>query len=149
MTRSGGDTSERSICFVAEVSIDPDWYAAQQGPDPLPSPGSTEVVPLAKASVLVGRLSPSRDIHPDIDCEPDAAASRRQARLTSDGARWWVEDLDSVNGTFVAPAEDPIPEVPIPVGVKRELRPGDRMYVGAWTRILVRPATAEELRSAV
>ena len=53
-------------------------------------------------SLLVGRASKSRDIHPDIDCGTDNGVSRRHAQLTTDGTRWWVEDLGSSNGTFVA-----------------------------------------------
>jgi hypothetical protein len=30
------------------------------------------------------------------------------------------------------------------VGVKRELAADDRVYVGAWTRLVIRPATDEE-----
>ena len=44
-------------------------------------------------------------------------------------------------GTFVAGGSDPLPEQPIPVGTKREIQSGDRIYLGAWTRIVVRPAT--------
>jgi hypothetical protein len=58
-----------------------------------------------------------------------------------------VEDLESSNGTFVAAASDPLPEEPIPVGVKRELDPDDRIYLGAWTRIVIRQATEDELSS--
>jgi hypothetical protein len=95
-------------------------------------------------SILVGRTSRSRNIHPQIDCESDSGVSRRQTQLTTDGSRWWVEDLDSANGTFVAAATDPIPSNPIPVGVKHELAADDRIYVGAWTRIVIRPATEDE-----
>jgi hypothetical protein len=130
--------------WVAEVWIDPAWYEAQQSPDPMPSPGLPVVVPLRTKSILVGRPSRSRNIHPQIDCEPDAGVSRRQTQLTSDGSRWWAEDLDSANGTFVAAATDPIPTNPIPVGVKQELAADDRIYVGAWTRIVIRPATEDE-----
>ncbi|GAA3621473.1 FHA domain-containing protein [Microlunatus ginsengisoli] len=137
------------FAFVAEVWIDPAWYEAQQSPDPLPSPGLPEVIPLRKPSLLIGRVSRSRNIHPDIDCEPDSGASRRQAQLTTDGTRWWVEDLESANGTFVAGGSDPLPENPIPVGLKQEIQPGMRIYVGAWTRIVVRPATSEEQESLV
>jgi hypothetical protein len=136
-----------SFGFVAEVWIDPAWYEAQQSPDPLPSPGLPEVIPLRKTSVLIGRVSRSRNIHPDIDCEPDSGVSRRQAQLTTDGTRWWVEDLDSANGTFVAGGSDPLPENPIPVGLKQEVQAGDRIYLGAWTRMVIRPATPEEQHS--
>ena len=75
--------------------------------------------------------------------------SRRQTQLTTDGTRWWVEDLDSANGTFVAPATGPLPSDPIPVGVKHELDADDRIYVGAWTRIVIRRATEDEKASLV
>jgi hypothetical protein len=102
---------------------------------------------LRTTSALVGRRSRSRNIEPDVDCEPDSGTSRRQAQLTTDGSRWWVEDLESANGTFVAPASGPLPTVPISVGVKQELKPDDRVYVGAWTRLVVRPATDDEKTS--
>jgi hypothetical protein len=44
----------------------------------------------------------------------------------------------------VAAATDPIPNNPIPVGVKQELDSDDRIYVGAWTRIVIRRATDDE-----
>jgi hypothetical protein len=141
----GTDTQPASsFDWVAEVWIDPAWYEAQQSPDPMPSPGLPVVLPLREKSILVGRISHSRNIHPQIDCEPDSGVSRRQTQLTTDGTRWWVEDLDSANGTFVAAATDPIPSNPIPVGVKQELAADDRIYVGAWTRIVIRRATEDE-----
>jgi hypothetical protein len=133
-----------SFDWVAEVWIDPAWYEAQESPDPLPSPGLPTVVPLRGRSLLVGRTSNSRNIHPAVDCESDSGVSRRQAQLTTDGSRWWVEDLDSANGTFVAPASAPLPDDPIPVGTKQELAADDRVYLGAWTRLVIRPATDEE-----
>jgi len=135
--------------WVVEVWIDPAWYDAQESPDPMPSPGLPVVVPLRGKSVLVGRTSASRNIHPEIDCETDSGVSRRQAQLTTDGTRWWVEDLESANGTFVGAAAGAVPEDPIPVGVKRELNPDDRIYVGAWTRLVIRQATDEEKATLV
>ena len=139
--------SAETFDWVAEVWIDPAWYEAQQSPDPMPSPGLPAVVPLRSKSILIGRTSRSRNIHPQIDCEPDSGVSRRQTQLTTDGSRWWVEDLDSANGTFVAAATGPIPVDPIPVGVKQELAADDRVYVGAWTRIVIRRATEDEKAS--
>lgn len=130
--------------WVAEVWIDPDWYADQQAEEPLPSAGLPVVVPLRIASALIGRASASRNIVPDIDCSADPGVSRRHAQLTTDGSRWFVEDLQSSNGTFVGPASGPLPDDPIAVGPKTEV--GDnRIYVGAWTRIVVRRATDEEI----
>ncbi len=134
--------------WVAEVWIDPEWYAAQEADEPMPSPGLPVVVPLAKRSALIGRVSASRNIHPDIDATADSGVSRRQAQLSTDGTRWFVEDLDSSNGTYVGSMLQPLPEDPIPVGPKRELEEGDRVYVGAWTRIVVRRATDEEKAAA-
>ncbi len=130
--------------WVAEVWVDPDWYAVQEADEPMPSPGLPAVVGLTTRSLLIGRVSPSRNIHPDIDCTSDTGVSRRHAQLTTDGQRWFVEDLGSSNGTFVAPASGPLPEEPIPVGPRTELDDDDRIYVGAWTRIVVRAATDDE-----
>jgi hypothetical protein len=130
--------------WVVERWVDPDWYAVQQSDDPCPSPGLPVVVPITAKSVLIGRPSKSRGITPEIDCGDDTGVSRRQAQLTTDGQRWWVEDLQSSNGTFVGQASDPLPEDPIPPSQRRELGDDDRLYVGAWTRLVVRKATPEE-----
>lgn len=130
--------------WVVERWVDPAWYQEQESPDPLPSAGLPVVQPLQGTSLLVGRTSQSRGIHPDVECAGDSGVSRRQCQLTSDGNRWWVEDLDSANGTFVGRAGSALPEDPIPVGQKRELGPDDRVYVGAWTRLVVRAATEDE-----
>jgi len=130
--------------WVAEVWVDPDWYAVQDSTEPCPSPGLPATVPLRVRSVLVGRVSKSRNIHPEVDCDGDTGVSRRQAQLTTDGSRWWIEDLQSSNGTYVGPDSGPLPTDPITVGQRRELAEGDRIYVGAWTRLVVRRATDEE-----
>ncbi len=132
-----------TVEWVAELWIDPDWYAAQGSTDPMPSPGLPDIAPLVKESNLIGRVSHSRGIFPDVDCELDTGCSRRHAMLTTDGARWWIEDLDSANGTFVGAAAGPLPAMPIPRG-RVELGPGQRIYVGAWTRIVIRRATPDE-----
>ncbi|MBP2415772.1 ribosomal protein L40E [Microlunatus capsulatus] len=142
-TAGGGS----EFAWVVEIWVDPSWYQAQESPDPLPSAGLPVVRPLRGRSLLVGRVSKSRNIHPDVDCGTDSGVSRRQCQLTTDGSRWWVEDLDSANGTFVGPASGALPEDPVPVGARQELRPDDRVYVGAWTRLVLRPATDEELVS--
>ena len=131
--------------WVAEIWIDPQWYGQQESPDPLPSPGPPTVVALRHTSLLIGRLSQSRGITPDIDCGADNGVSRRHAQLTTDGTRWWVEDLQSSNGTFVGEATSSPPDTPISGGAKREVDEGDRIYVGSWTRIVIRPAADGEV----
>lgn len=110
---------------------------------PAALPGLPDIVPLIKDVNLIGRISTSRNIYPEIDCELDTGCSRRHARLTTDGTRWWIEDLESANGTFLGTAAGPLPAMPIPHG-RVELAPDQRIYLGAWTRIVVRRATEDE-----
>ncbi|MFF2830489.1 FHA domain-containing protein [Cellulosimicrobium cellulans] len=131
--------------WVVEIWIDPDWYTAQQPEDPMPSAGLPGLVVLRERSVLVGRPSVSRGIHPQVDCGADTGVSRRHCQLSTDGQRWWVEDLQSSNGTYVSPAGEPLPTDPIPAGQRRELSDGDRIYLGAWTRLVVRKALPGEV----
>ncbi|MFE6234908.1 FHA domain-containing protein [Cellulosimicrobium sp. NPDC057862] len=131
--------------WVVEIWIDPDWYTAQQPEDPMPSAGLPGLVVLRERSVLVGRPSVSRGIHPQVDCGADTGVSRRHCQLSTDGQRWWVEDLQSSNGTYVSPAGEPLPTDPIPAGQRRELSDGDRVYLGAWTRLVVRKALPGEV----
>ena len=74
----------------------------------------------------------------------DEAASRRHCTITAREDVCVASDLQSANGTFVGAAGAPLPTDPIAPGSRRELGDGDRVYVGAWTRIVVRDATAEE-----
>lgn len=130
--------------WVAEVWVDPDWYEEQQPEDPLPAVGAPRIVPLRESSILVGRPSKSRGIHPQVDAGDDTGVSRRQCQLTSDGRRWWVEDLASANGTYIGPIGEPLPDRPIRVAEKREITEGDRIFIGGWTRIQVREALPGE-----
>lgn len=132
------------LTWVAEVWVDPDWFADQDSTEQCPSPGLPEVVPLRNQSVLVGRTSQSRNIHPEIDCRSDIGVSRRQAQLTTDGSRWWVEDLQSSNGTYIGQGSGALPTEALPAGQRNELAVDARVYVGAWTRIVVRRATEDE-----
>ena len=131
--------------WLAEVWIDPAWYRDQGSPDPMPSPGPPDLVVITTSSVLVGRESTSRGITPDIDCGVDNGVSRRHAQLTTDGTRWWVEDLDSANGVWIGDVVGELPRTPIPARSKREFSADDRLYVGSWTRIVVRRATQDEI----
>ena len=68
------------------------------------------------------------------------------ARPTA-GRRVVAGEPGASNGTFVGPASGPLPEQPINVGPRTELDGDDRVYVGAWTRIVVRQATDEEIEA--
>ncbi len=130
--------------WVAELWVDPDWYAAQQAEDPMPSVGLPVLIPLRERSVLVGRPSASRNIRPQVDAGADSGVSRRHCQLNTDGQRWWVEDLQSSNGTYVARVGESLPDTPIPPGQRHELEDGDRLYLGSWTRLVVRRALPGE-----
>lgn len=132
--------------WVVELWVDPDWYAVQQTAETIPSPGVPDIVLLTRSSGLVGRPSGSLGARPDVDAGIDSAVSRRHAQLTSDGRRWWIEDLGSSNGTFVGTVGEPLPSTPITPGQRVELDRDDRIYVGAWTRLVLRPATDSEQR---
>lgn len=131
--------------WVVEVWIDPEWYDVQDSDDVRPSPAVPDIVRLRSSTVMVGRPSASRNIRPDIDCGSDTGVSRRQAQLSSDGRRWWIEDLGSSNGTYVGPASGPLPVDPLEPGRRVEVDADDRVYVGAWTRLVVRKATESEV----
>jgi hypothetical protein len=130
--------------WVAEVWVDPDWYDAQEAEEPCPSAGMPVVVPLTGTSLLVGRRSASRNIRPHVDVRADAGVSHRHIQLTTDGQRWWVEDLQSTNGTYIGSASADLPNAPITPGQRVELADDDRIYLGAWTRLVVRRAMPEE-----
>jgi hypothetical protein len=130
--------------WVAEIWVDPDWYAHERPEDPMPSAGLPGLVTLRQRSLLVGRPSQSRNIRPDVDCGSDPGVSRRHCQLTTDGLRWWVEDLGSSNGTFVAATGDPLPDTPLTQGIRREIEESDRIYIGAWTRLVIRKALPGE-----
>jgi hypothetical protein len=137
-----GRPAPRRESYVAEIWIDPDWYEVQETDEPMPSVALPATVVLGVDN-LIGRASASRNIHPEVDCGIDSGVSRRQARLSTDSTRWYVEDLGSANGTFVGPAAGPLPTTAIQG--RYELGPDDRIYVGAWTRIVVRKASKDEV----
>jgi hypothetical protein len=138
-----GSDAAPATGWVVEIWVDPDWYASQESDEACPSPRAPVVVHLAHTN-LVGRHSASRQITPQVDCGTDSGVSRRHAQLTTDGTRWWVEDLQSANGTYLGKAGGPLPTTPLEAGQRVELEAGDRLYVGAWTRVVVRKALPGE-----
>jgi hypothetical protein len=134
--------------WVAEVWIDPDWFAAQEAEGGCATSGPPNVIPITSTSALVGRRSKTRNIAPEIDCTGDGAVSHRHARLTLDHERWYVEDLGSANGTFVGEPGDALPTTPLPPHQRHELDENARIYIGAWTRIVVRRSTDDEKAGA-
>ncbi|MFI5042159.1 MAG: FHA domain-containing protein [Acidimicrobiales bacterium] len=92
---------------------------------------------LTKEVVLVGRHGDEHGGRPDVDlagAPEDLAVSRRQALLerNPDGS-FAVTDPGSTNGILLADGCELVPP-----GQRVNLKSGDRLYVGAWTRIEVR-----------
>lgn len=136
-----------SLAWVAEVWVDPDWFSHQQTAGSCPTSGVPTVVPLRGDVQLIGRRSRSRNINPEIDCSSDGAISHRHAELSLAGEHWSVKDLGSTNGTFVG-APGRYPDTQLPPQERRELADSERIYLGAWTRIVIRKATEAEKATA-
>jgi FHA domain len=130
--------------WVAEIWVDPDWFTNQQAEGTCPTSGLPTVVPLRGTPLLIGRRSRGRNIEPEIDCASDAAISHRHAELTRNGERWSVKDLGSTNGTYVGSPRGIYPHDPLPPHRPRELADDERIYLGAWTRVVVRKAIDAE-----
>jgi pSer/pThr/pTyr-binding forkhead associated (FHA) protein len=91
-------------------------------------------IPLSGAEVHIGRRSASMGIKPEIDLmgpPRDPGVSRQHAKLipAPDGT-WTIVDLGTENGITVngrdVPSRGSVP-----------LNPGDRVHLGAWTKITI------------
>jgi hypothetical protein len=70
----------------------------------IPDSGRDVEMPLTK-EVNIGRLDPASASFPDIDLTSDGGlekgVSRRHAKITRRGSEVFIEDLGSINGTFL------------------------------------------------
>ena len=70
---------------------------------------------IAGPEVQIGRAT-------DNDVQfPDRSVSRHHCRIRRNGEAWWIEDLESTNGTIIAGA---------PIRVPRRLQHGDEIVAG-------------------
>ena len=80
-----------------------------------------------KSSYLIGREDPASNVFPDVDLSPhggiEGGVGRRHANLHVQGGQAFIEDLDSVNHTYVN-RQRLQPNVPQP------LNPGDESRLG-------------------
>jgi serine/threonine protein kinase len=130
-----------SVTWTAVVTVDREYYDHIQAVndsdnESISFPGNLPErrVPLLGREVLIGRRSKSRGIDPEIDLggDPrDPGVSRQHAKLVPapDGS-WTVVDLSTENGITVNGRD-------VPAGDSVPLRPGDRIHLGAWTRITI------------
>jgi hypothetical protein len=110
------------------VQVDPDLYGTHNSDAPAGQPPQTFT--LFEAETLIGRAGTEVRVH--VPVHGDAGVSRRQALLARrPDCSLVVRDLGSANGTQVN-GKDIVP------GVDTPLKDGDRIAVGAWTRLTVR-----------
>ena len=78
-----------------------------------------------QAELILGRLH--EDEIPDIDLEPHggkkAGVSRQHGRLMYQDGQWYIEDLDSTNGTYLN-------GVQLPPNQPTNINPGDYLRLG-------------------
>ena len=129
------------VAWLAVIEVDQQWYALKGTLADQPCPASSSsTVPLSNHTALIGRSSNSRGLHPEVALDADTGVSRRHAQFVRDGDSLTVVDLSSTNGTYVVsgPAEPDDATLSLVPGVPTELHDGDRVYVGAWTRLTIR-----------
>lgn len=84
-------------------------------------------LPANQPEYLIGRKDAAIDSFPDVDLVPfggeEGGVSRRHARITQEDGQFFVEDLNSVNYTFVNRQK-------IEPGVPHLIRDGDEIRLG-------------------
>jgi hypothetical protein len=129
--------------WIVVVEVDTQWHSlkGELADRPLPPP-STSTVPLAHHTSLVGRTSQSRGLKPEVPLDADTAVSRRHAQFVSEDDQLSIVDLSSTNGTYVLSGTDEPTDATLPIasGAPTVLADGDRVYLGAWSRLTVRKA---------
>jgi hypothetical protein len=84
-------------------------------------------LPADREDYLIGRRDPAIGSFPDVDLVPyggeEGGVSRRHARITVEDGHYFVEDLNSVNYTFVNRQK-------LEPGVRQPLRDGDEIRLG-------------------
>jgi hypothetical protein len=121
--------------LLAVVTADRAYYDSQQvGEVQFPVGAPPRVIELPAVPVTIGRRSRSLGTDPALDLaippEDPAVSHTHASLLPGDDGTWSLVDHGSTNGTYVNESPEPLP-----ANVPRTVRPGDRIYVGAWTRI--------------
>lgn len=95
--------------------------------------------PLEAGNNLIGRWDPETGSFPEVDMEqddPEAKTSRKHALIRIDGDQITVEDIGSLNGTYVNRGPRLTPGNPAP------LKNGDEIIVGkTFFKVIVEPVS--------
>ena len=132
---SGSGVGRPQGALVAVITADRAYYESHMmGEVEFPLGMPARAIEFESTQVTIGRRSRSRGTNPAIDLagppEDPAVSHTHASLLQSPDGTWALIDHGSTNGTYLNEEPDPLPpNHPVPV------RPGDRIYVGAWTRI--------------
>jgi hypothetical protein len=137
---SNAGAGEWSIVVEADRAFFESNHTESPGAVAFPAAAGPRRVPLVGDEVAVGRSSPSRGFFPGVDLGSpvnDPAVSHHHCVLRrQDDGSWAVVDEGSANGTWLIDATAPLePNVVTP------LRAGDRLHVGAFTRLTLERST--------
>jgi hypothetical protein len=121
--------------LLAVVTADRAYYDSQQvGEVQFPVGAPPRVIELPAGPATIGRRSRSLGTDPALDLaippEDPAVSHTHASLLPADDGTWSLVDHGSTNGTYLNESPEPLP-----ANVPRTVHPGDRIYVGAWTRI--------------
>ncbi len=93
--------------------------------------------PLEDGNNLVGRWDPETGSFPEVDLDaddPEAKISRKHALIRIDGGKITIEDIGSLNGTYVNRQPRLSPGSPV------ELKSGDEVIIGkTFLKLVVEP----------
>lgn len=125
--------------LMAVITADRAYYDSQHAGEvqfPLGVPPRTIELPMAPVSI--GRRSRSRGTNPGVDLagppEDPAVSHTHASLLPRDDGTWELVDHGSTNGTYLNESRQPLP-----ANHPQPIQPGDRIYLGAWTRITLEP----------
>jgi hypothetical protein len=95
--------------------------------------------PLEDGNNLVGRWDPETGAFPEVDLDqddPEAKISRKHALIRFEAGKITVEDIGSLNGTYVNRQPRLMPGNPV------ELKPGDEIIIGkTFLKLVVDPVS--------
>lgn len=95
--------------------------------------------PLEEGNNLIGRWDPETGSFPEVDLDaddPEAKISRKHALLRIDSGKLTVEDIGSLNGTYVNRQPRLMPGNPV------ELKSGDEIIIGkTFLKLVVEPVS--------
>ncbi len=95
--------------------------------------------PLESGNNLVGRWDPETGAFPEVDLEaddPEAKISRKHALIRLQGTRITIEDIGSLNGTYVNR------QPRLTAGTPQDLKDGDEIIIGkTFFKVIIEPVS--------